>query len=179
MNALHEKVGLEPCMHVSGLGTSKRRNRRSTLRGRLCIVPQKHSKWCMNKRPPAHPSKKMITNLLIPELLKCSKRNWELGTSPLHLRLPQHQLNLRRLSQGCGLPQQPLLPSLSPPMFSPLPLLLQEAPKWALQGTQLESMQLEPRRVKQLFSRAVIQCQESQEFPSVLPVASQSEGLLW
>lgn len=79
MNALHEKVGLEPCMHVSGLGTSKRRNRRSTLRGRLCIVPQKHSKWCMNKRPPAHPSKKMITNLLIPELLKCSKRNWELG----------------------------------------------------------------------------------------------------
>lgn len=78
-----------------------------------------------------------------------------------------------------GLPQQPLLPSLSPPMFSPLPLLLQEAPKWALQGTQLESMQLEPRRVKQLFSRAVIQCQESQEFPSVLPVASQSEGLLW
>uniref|UniRef100_A0A8W8LVT8 PDZ and LIM domain protein Zasp n=1 Tax=Magallana gigas TaxID=29159 RepID=A0A8W8LVT8_MAGGI len=86
-------------------------------------------------------------------------------TSPLHLRLPQHQLNLRRLSQGCGLPQQLLLPSLSPPMFSPLPLLLQEAPKWALQGTQLESMQLEPRRVKQLFSRAVIQCQESQEFP--------------
>lgn len=84
------------------------------------------------------------------------------------------KLNLRRLSQGCGLPQQPLLPSLSPPMFSPLPLLLQEAPKWALQGTQLESMQLEPRRVKQLFSRAVIQCQESQEFPSVLPVASQS-----
>lgn len=84
------------------------------------------------------------------------------------------KLNLRRLSQGCGLPQQPLLPSLSPPMFSPLPLLLQEAQKWALQGTQLESMQLEPRRVKQLFSRAVIQCQESQEFPSVLPVASQS-----